>query len=152
VSSFAVAMAREHQLNRRIETILAPGRTLGRVGIWARLGVTVSCIALAAALIACQGARVYKVAQLTIPPRVVSKIEPQYSQAARDAKLNGTVTLSLVITPEGRAEKIRVTKGFDGDLDRNAVAAIEQWRFSPGQKDGKPVHAAAVIDVNYHLE
>jgi hypothetical protein len=32
------------------------------------------------------------------------------------------------------------------------MAAIGQWTFQPGVKDGKPVTVSAVIEVNYRLQ
>jgi outer membrane biosynthesis protein TonB len=36
-------------------------------------------------------------------------------------------------------------------LDQQAIDAIEKWHFAPGIKDGKPVRAAAIIEVNFRL-
>jgi TonB family protein len=88
---------------------------------------------------------------LQTPPKVVSKVEPDYTDEARSAKIQGPVVLSLTIDPQGRPEKIRVTKSLDKGLDQQAIAAIEKWHFAPGIKDGKPVWAAATIEVNFHL-
>jgi outer membrane biosynthesis protein TonB len=37
-------------------------------------------------------------------------------------------------------------------LDRNAIDAIPQWRFKPGEKDGNPVTVRATIEVNFRLK
>ena len=111
--------------------------------------LTAACLLLF--LAACQSARIYKVAQLQTPPKVVSKVEPDYTDGARNAKIQGPVVLSLVVDAQGRPEKIQVTKSLDKGLDQQAIAAIEKWHFAPGIKDGKPVRTAAIIEVNFHL-
>ena len=57
-----------------------------------------------------------------------------------------------MIDPQGQPHNILVTRSLDKGLDQQAIAAIEKWHFAPGIKDGKPVRAAATIEVNFHLE
>lgn len=151
ISPYAATMARGQQLDARISAILDSSRVRGCTGLHSRRAMAGLAVVLAVVLAACQSARVYRVAQVAVPPRVVSKVEPDYTQAARDAKTEGAVVLGLVINPQGRAENIRVVKSVDVGLGRNAVAAIEHWQFSPGIKDGKPVRVAAIIEVNFRL-
>jgi len=148
----AVAMTRRPRaLESRIAAILDSSRPRTGAGIRARLTVMLTTACLLVFLAACQSARIYKVAQLQTPPKVVSKVEPNYTDDARTAKIQGPVVLSLVIDPQGRPWNIRVTKSLDKGLDQEAIAAIEQWHFAPGIKDGKPVRAAATIQVNFRL-
>jgi TonB family protein len=84
-------------------------------------------------------------------PRLVRKEEPQYSEEARAAKLQGTVVLQVVIGTDGRARDARVLRELGLGLDENAIEAISQWEFKPGTKDGEPVPVAATIEVNFRL-
>jgi TonB family protein len=148
----AVAMVRRPMaLESRIAAILDSSRVRTGAGIRARLTVMLTAACLLVFLAACQSARLYKVAQVQTPPKVVTKVEPAYTDEARQAKIQGPVMLSLVIDPQGRARNIRVTKSLDKGLDQQAIAAIEKWRFAPGVKDGKPVRVAANIEVNFRL-
>jgi TonB family protein len=142
---------RPRALESRIAAILDPSRIRTGAGIRARLTVMLTAASLLLFLAACQSARIYKVAQLQTPPKVVSKVEPNYTDDARTAKIEGPVVLSLMIDPQGLPKNIRVTKSLDKGLDQQAIAAIEKWHFAPGIKDGKPVRAAATIQVNFHL-
>jgi TonB family protein len=36
-------------------------------------------------------------------------------------------------------------------LDEMAIEAVRQWRFKPGQKNGKPVAVAATLEINFRL-
>jgi TonB family protein len=148
----AVAMTRRPRgLESRIAAILDPSRTRTDAGIRVRLTVMVTAACLLVALASCQTARIYKVAQLQTLPKVVSKVEPNYTDDARNAKIEGPVVLSLIVDAQGRPEKVQVTKSLDKGLDQQAIAAIEKWHFAPGIKDGKPVRAAAIIEVNFRL-
>jgi TonB family protein len=84
-------------------------------------------------------------------PVVVYKVDPNYSEEARRAKLDGTVTLQLVVDPTGRPRDIRVIHSLGLGLDEKAVEAVNQWKFQPGYRDGHPVAVRATIQVNFHL-
>ncbi|MCX6592479.1 MAG: M56 family metallopeptidase [Acidobacteria bacterium] len=84
-------------------------------------------------------------------PKLTQKVEPKYSEQARDAKIEGVVKLHVVVNEEGVAEDIYVLEGLEETLDQNAIEAITQWRFTPGTKDGTPVAVEATIEVNFRL-
>ena len=87
----AVAMTRRPRaLESRIAAILDPSRARTGAGLRARLTVMLTAACLLLFLAACQSARIYKVAQLQTPPKVVSKVEPDYTDDARNAKIEGT--------------------------------------------------------------
>jgi TonB family protein len=96
--------------------------------------------------------RVYKVGDDVLPPKVLYKVDPKYTQEARDAGIQGTVLLKVVVTSEGKADRIEVVKGLDPGLDQSAIDAISQWVFQPGTKAGKSVDVAATIEVSFRLE
>ncbi len=87
----------------------------------------------------------------TTPPTVLSRVEPQYTPAARAAKLQGTVVLECVIDEQGVPKVLRVVRSLDPELDQNAIAAIEQWRFKPATRNGIPVRLSLNIEVNFNL-
>jgi len=95
--------------------------------------------------------RVYRIGNGVSAPRVASKKEPEYSQEARRARVEGIVTLSLVVDKDGMAKNITVSKRLGFGLDEKAAEAVEEWRFVPGQKDGNPVPVLATIQVNFRL-
>jgi TonB family protein len=96
--------------------------------------------------------KVYKMGDGVTQPKIIHKVEPEYTQDAKDAAIEGAVVLKVEITPAGNAENIVVTKSLDPGLDANAVTAVSNWRFQPGTKDGEPVTVAAVIEVNFRLQ
>jgi TonB family protein len=91
----------------------------------------------------------YRVGGGVSPPVLISKVEPQYTEEARQAKMQGTVVLYVEVSPDGRATNIRVQRSLGLGLDEKAIEAVRQWRFQPGMKDGKPVVVAATLEVNF---
>ena len=97
------------------------------------------------------GEAVFRVGGDVKPPTLLHKVEPEYTEQARDSKLEGTVVLSCEIGPDGAARNIRVEKWLGLGLDEKAVEAVEQWRFRPGEKGGQPVAVRATVEVNFRL-
>jgi TonB family protein len=97
--------------------------------------------------------KIYKVGPGIVPPKVLEKgEEPQYTQEAKAAKIEGTVGLTIVVGTDQRAHDIKVTKSLDPGMDASAINSIKTWRFQPGTKNGKPVPVQAKIEVNFHLQ
>jgi TonB family protein len=97
------------------------------------------------------GGGVYRVGGGVTAPIVLSKKDPEYSEEARKAKYQGTVLLSIEVSPSGIASNIKVQRSLGLGLDEKAIEAVKQWKFKPGYKDGKPVTVAATIEVNFRL-
>jgi len=93
----------------------------------------------------------YKIGNGVSAPAVLIKVEPGYSEEARQAKVQGTVLLSLVVDETGNPRDIRVVRPLGLGLDEKAVEAVAKWRFRPGLKDNQPVPVAAYVEVNFRL-
>jgi protein TonB len=83
----------------------------------------------------------------TIPPMP----EPDYTDEARQAHIQGTVVLGVIVRADGTGKVVNVIRGLDPGLDQKAIAAFEKWRFEPGKKDGKPVDVELQVVINFHL-
>jgi TonB family protein len=94
---------------------------------------------------------VFRVGGGVTAPALLFKVEPEYSEEARKAKYQGTVTLYVEVDPSGKAVNIRVLHSLGLGLDEKAIDAVKKWKFKPGMKDGKPVTVAASIEVNFRL-
>ena len=84
-------------------------------------------------------------------PRLLFKVEPEYSEEARKAKWQGTVLLTVIVDETGRPNHISVLRSLGLGLDQKAIDAVSQWRFKPGLKDGKAVPVIATVEVNFRL-
>ena len=84
-------------------------------------------------------------------PVVVKETKPEYPEDLMRAGVHGTVELEGVVQIDGSIDSIRVTKGIDERLDQEAVKALGQWRFKPGQKDGKDVRVLISIEMSFNV-
>jgi TonB family protein len=87
-------------------------------------------------------------------PRVLHKVNPEYTPEALRAKLEGTVLLQAVVRTHGVPSDISVLRSLDRrfGLDQQAVAALRQWRFAPGQREGRPVPVLVQVEMNFSLK
>ena len=85
------------------------------------------------------------------PPKAIYSPDPEYSETARQAKLQGTCVLWLVVGPDGKPRDIRVLRTLGLGLDEKAIEAVKHWRFEPAMKNGKPVAVQINVEVNFHL-
>jgi TonB family protein len=147
-----VAMVRQPALTSRIAAILDSGRIRTGASVGARIGVVLAAVALLVPLSAFQNRNVYRAGVDGVTaPSVTYKVNPSYTPEAKEAKIQGTVTVTGVVNSLGRAEDIQVSKSLDPGLDANAVGAVSQWLFKPGTKDGQPVDVAVTIEINFKL-
>jgi TonB family protein len=148
-----VSMVRTPVLEHRVTSILNAALRRRPAGWAARFGIAGAALALLLPLAAYQNEPAHRVGEPGLSaPTVASMIQPEYTQEAKDAKIQGTVALGLEVDAEGKPQNIYIVRSLDKGLDENAIAAIRQWTFNPGKKDGQPVTVAATIEVNYRLQ
>ena len=84
-------------------------------------------------------------------PRPIYDPDPEYSDAARKAKFQGSVLLWLVVGSNGRPRDLRVQRSLGMGLDEKALAAVSQWRFQPATLNGQPVAVQINVEVSFRL-
>ncbi len=84
-------------------------------------------------------------------PIPVFSPEPDYSSQARKAKLQGTCTLMIVVSADGRPTNIRVVSSLGMGLDEKAIDAVKRWKFKPALQDGKPVAVQMAIEISFRF-
>ncbi len=80
------------------------------------------------------------------PPQAVRIVNPR---SPHDS-LTGTVVLDVVLLEDGTPRIVRILRSLRTDLDDIAVEAFTQWRFSPAQKDGRPIKVRMNAAVRFH--
>ena len=94
---------------------------------------------------------VYEIGNGVMAPKPVSMPDAEYTDRARKKKINGTVIVAMIVTPEGNVRDAKVIKSLDKDLDKQAIAAVNKWTFEPATKDGSPVAVHLKAEVSFRL-
>jgi TonB family protein len=94
----------------------------------------------------------YRVGGSVSAPKVVYKVEPQYTEEALRSRREGTVRVLLVVTRDGMPSDVHELEQHIGlGLDEKAIEAVQQWRFEPGKKNAEPVAVQVQIEMNFRL-
>jgi bla regulator protein blaR1 len=94
--------------------------------------------------------------QITVSAKAMSgnlltKAVPVYPPAAKKAKIQGTVVLSVVIGDNGNVENIQVISGPE-ELQQSSIDAVRQWTYKPYLLNGNPVEVKTTVNIIYSLQ
>lgn len=78
--------------------------------------------------------------------------QPQYTEIARKARLQGVVIVQAIIDKQGNVTNVKLLKGLGMGLDQAAIDAIKKWQFEPATLHGKPVSVYYNLTVNFRLQ
>lgn len=88
----------------------------------------------------------FRAAYLRNPP-------PTYPASARRKGEEGTVTLRVLVSAEGRPERIELERSSGSSaLDLVALQSVRQWRFAPARRGGTPHEAWVLVPIVFRLE
>lgn len=71
------------------------------------------------------------------PPRPIHRPQPTLDNRMLK-KRPGAVVIIFVVNEQGRVEQVKAESSSDPIFERPAIAAVKQWRFEPGKRNGKP--------------
>jgi TonB family protein len=97
------------------------------------------------------GAPVYQPGGSVTRPVVLYQVEPDYSDEARRAKLQGVVTINFEVNERGLPQNLRIFRPLGMGLDEKAIEAVLKWRFRPGLKDSRPVTVSSQVIITFRL-
>jgi protein TonB len=75
-------------------------------------------------------------------PTCLSCPYPIYTDEARKIKMQGTVTLRVLVGADGKASEIRLVRGVGFGLEERAVETVRGWKFNPARDAARQTVAA----------
>jgi periplasmic protein TonB len=84
-------------------------------------------------------------------PVVIHAVDPEFTETARSANYQGTVSIQLIVDPQGNPQNVHIVRHLGMGLDDKAVQAVRQYKFRPAMYQGHPVAVQMIIDVDFHL-
>lgn len=82
--------------------------------------------------------------------QLTHQVQPEYSQLAKQARIQGTVRLQAIISRDGRVTQLEVLNGHPL-LVQSALEAVRQWRYRPTLLYGEPREVITTVDVAFRL-
>jgi TonB family protein len=83
--------------------------------------------------------------------KMESTFEPASNEYAQSSGVAGMALYHAVIGADGKVSEIAVARPIGFGLDENAVSAIQNAKFSPAMKDGKPVPVVLDLQVMFRI-
>ena len=72
-------------------------------------------------------------------PVPINSPQPRYTEEARRLKLEGSISLVVLVTESGDVDSVVLIRGLGNVLDQQAIEAARELKFSPALKNGNPV-------------
>jgi len=84
-------------------------------------------------------------------PTQTHKADAGYSEPATHDRVQGTLTLRMIVDTNGAPRRVSVVQPLGYGLDARAAEAAEKFRFAPGMLNGIPVDESVVINQQFEL-
>lgn len=94
---------------------------------------------------------VYTTSEVTRKAVIVLRPNPQYTEAARERRVSGTVILKVVLSSSGKVANIEAKTTLPRGLTEKAMEAARQIKFVPAIKDGKLVSQSIQLEYNFSV-
>ncbi len=86
------------------------------------------------------------------PPKPLSPIRPKYPEIAKEAGIEGTIVIQVLVGADGLVKDTQILKGIPNTgLDEAATEAVKDIKFKPAEKDGVPQEVWISIPINFKL-
>lgn len=85
------------------------------------------------------------------PPQLVKQVDPIYPEAARKARVEGTVIVEAKTDEQGNVVDARILRSIPV-LDQAAIDAVKRWKYEPLIIDGKPRKVIFTVTVRFTLK
>jgi protein TonB len=92
--------------------------------------------------------QLFSMSDLDQKPRVIYQPSPQ-TNAALQKLTPGTVTIVFVVDQRGRVENPIVQSSTNPAFETPALAAVKQWKFEPGKRNGEPVRFRMRVPITF---
>jgi len=76
---------------------------------------------------------------------------PTYTEEARRLRVQGAISMILLVTESGNVESVLIFRGLGHGLDEQASAVAHKLRFSPATKSGRPIPYWQKLSVEFWL-
>lgn len=84
-------------------------------------------------------------------PIPLNQPRPNYTEKARQNKVQGVVRARILIGSDGLVKQVRIQRGLPDGLNEEAIRAASQMRFRPALKNGVAVAFWTTLDVEFNL-
>ena len=147
-----VRMSRRHSVSALASALVLTSMATGAAA--SRFPIAFPTIPAASSASAGAAQEVFKPGNGVSLPRVIKEVKAEYTDAAKQQRIQGSVRMETVVLASGEPSDIKVTTSLDDQygLDEAARRALSEYRFEPGRKDGKAVPVLITVEMTFTLK
>ena len=82
-------------------------------------------------------------------PQLVTRVDPLYPESLRGRQIEADVHVAFVVDQDGKPTRVRAFFSHFDELEAPAIAAVQQWRFTPGVHLGRVVKTQMIVAVHF---
>lgn len=86
------------------------------------------------------------------PPALLHRVKPVYPPAAIATRLQGIVILEALVDRDGTVTSVKILRSAGRILDREALAAVRQWRYSPLLRNGRRERFVLTVTLSFSVQ
>jgi TonB family protein len=86
-----------------------------------------------------------------VPPRVISRVEPEYPMAFRMSGWRGEVVVEFTVDEKGSVRDVTVVRSLNPGFNEPAMEAVRRFKFEPGRVNGRPVATRLQQPISFAL-
>ena len=87
-----------------------------------------------------------------VRPVLINLAQPRYTEEARALKIQGTVSMGILVTENGDVDSVLIFGGLGHGLGEQAMEVARKLKFSPATQGGKPIPYWTKLSVEFHLK
>lgn len=96
-------------------------------------------------------AHIYDITELDKTPAVRNQTKPHFPTELKDKGISGRALISFTVDASGRVHDLQTVEATHPEFAESSLAAISEWRFSPGEIDGTPVNTRIEIPMMFTI-
>ena len=85
-------------------------------------------------------------------PALLKRVEPLYPPLAVQAHVTGVVILEASVDERGMVNDVRVLRSVNQLLDKEAIAAVRQWQYSPLTLNGHAAPFVLTVTLSFFIQ
>ena len=85
------------------------------------------------------------------PPKLLVQVQPEYPAIARQAHIQGVVTIDAILDEEGNVVEMKIVSG-QPLLYQAALEALAKWKYEPVYLNDLPIVVELLVNVTFELK
>jgi periplasmic protein TonB len=94
---------------------------------------------------------IFEISDLDQAPVPLVRIAPVYPPELKRNRVQGTVNVVFIVDELGNVKRPSIEKSSNREFNENALKAVRQWKFEPGEKDNKKVKTRVRLPLSFTL-